>query len=124
MTAIAWSDVTAVDSALSSVSAGYQTQILAYVNGDGVAEDKLDGEDGTTTKLARTLLAAHMGVMSLRGAAGGTGQITGMSEGGVSISYAQPGFATLADDLKSTPHGVMFSTLINRAPKIRGFIVG
>lgn len=123
MAAIIWSDVTAVDSALSAVSVGLQTGILAYVNGTGIAVSKFDGESGTDTKLARQFLAAHMGTMNLRAAAGGTGQVTGMSEGGVSISYAQPGFASLADNLESTPHGVNFSIMLARNVNLRGFLV-
>ncbi len=124
MTAIIWTDVTALPGAsgLSTVSAGHQTTILAYVNGVGVAVDVLDGENGPTSKLARTHLAAHMASLAARGAAGGTGAITAASEGGVSVSYAQPAFAT-DPTLRETPYGVLFLFYISRAPKARGMVV-
>lgn len=125
MTAIEWVDVVVMPgaSSLSSVDEDAQDLILAYVNGDGVAYSKFDGEDGTTTKLARCYLAAHLAALGQRGAAGGVGPVTQMSEGGVSVSYAQPSYSQVEASLGDTPFGKAFSALIQRNPKLRGFLV-
>lgn len=122
MTAITWTDVTNHFAAQSGVASGARTDILAHVNGYGIAVSKFDGEDGTLTKLARVYLAAHFGALELRGV-GGAGQVTQMSEAGVSISFAQPSGG--ADPVYgSTPGGVAFLSLIRRAPRLRGPVLG
>lgn len=125
MTAITWDEVIVMPGAsvLSTVDEDAQTVILAYVNGPGVAVSKFDDEGGPTTKLARLYLAAHMGALGLRGAAGGVGPVTQMSEGGVSISYAQPVQTQVDASLDDTPFGKLYSALIRRAPRIRGLLV-
>jgi hypothetical protein len=123
MAAITWTNVTNHAAALSAVATDARTDILALVNGNGVAVDKFDGEAGETTKLARIYLAAHFGAMSLRGATGGSGTVTQMSEGGVSISYSQMTAAQVSDTLADTPYGKLFAALIARSPKLRGFLV-
>lgn len=127
MAEITWTDVTSLPGAATLVaplvSSTAQVMILAYVNGPGVAVNKLDGEDGATTKLARVHLAAHMASLDARGAAGGAGPVTGMSEGGVSVQYAQPSAAEINTSLGETAYGRVFQTLIMRSPKLRGFLV-
>lgn len=122
MAAITWTDVTNHFSTLSGVSTGARIDILAYVNGYGIAVSRFDGESGNMTKLARVYLAGHYGALELRGGAGGAGQVTQMSEGGVSISFAQP--QSSSDPvLGTTPGGVAFKNLIQRAPRLRGMII-
>ena len=118
MAAITWTDVLNHFAALSAVATGARTDILAHVNGYGIAVSKFDGEAGTLTKSARIYLAAHHGALELR-AVGGVGQVTQMSEGGVSISFGQPQSGS-DPILGTTPGGVAFKGLIMRAPRLRG----
>lgn len=106
MAAIAWTDVTALASQLSTASAGLQAMVLAYVNGNGVNVDAFDGEDGETTKLARAALAAHLGSTFAVGAAGGP--IASQSAGGLSRSF---GAWSSTSALGTTGYGQMFLTL-------------
>lgn len=87
MASIIWSDVTAFAPELAAVAAGAQTDLLAYVNGDGVAVDVFGGEDSPTTRLARIYLAAHVATVGRFGA--GAGPLTSHSAGGLSRSFAQ-----------------------------------
>lgn len=121
MAAIVWTDVTGAFAGLSAVASSWQTLTLAHVNGTGIAVTKFDGESGTLTKTARIALAAHYGALSLRNV-GGAGSVTMMSEGGVSIQFSQP--TSKSDPIfGSTPGGVMFLSLIYRAPRLRGPIL-
>lgn len=106
MAAIAWSDVTAIAADLSATSAGAQTAILAYVNGNGCNVDAFDGEAGDVTKFARMNLAAHLGTTIRYGAGGGP--IASQSAGGLSRSFGSWSGSSL---LGTTGYGRMFLTL-------------
>lgn len=100
MAAITWTDVTNFDSTLSAVAADARTDILAFVNALSVTD--FGGESAATTKIARIMLAAHLGV-SVGANAGGAAGVASESAGGLSRSY----FAAAAsgDALEATSYG-------------------
>lgn len=59
MAPIAWSDVVDLSAAAASASIGKQTKILDYVNVT-LSVRIFGGEDTPKTKLARSMLAAHI----------------------------------------------------------------
>jgi len=87
MAAITWDDVTNLPNAagLASVPVEAQTQILSYVNTDTPDPCNYDGEDGTTTKLVRCLIAAHFGKIGPR-----WGFVSSESEDDLSKSWQMP----------------------------------
>lgn len=86
MASIAWSDVTAFASTLSTVSATAQTKILAYVN-ERFDVSELGGEDSPDLYLARVFLAAHLAsATTVNGDV--AGPVTAEAAGGLSRSYA------------------------------------
>lgn len=117
MAAITWSDVSLLAPELSTVAAGAQTLILAYVN-DVHDVDAIDGdgEDGYRTKLARIYLAAHLATKIGTGA-GGAGAVTSESVGGLSRSYAVA--ASSGAELETTGYGTAYLGILNRSP-VRG----
>lgn len=109
MAAINWANVLEVAAELTTVPLALQTSILAHVNGNGVAVDVFDGEDGTDTKLARQYKAAHMGAMTAEDAGGGAGPIISETEGAISRTYAN--LVTSSSDLGMTKYGRAFQMM-------------
>lgn len=107
---ILWSDVTSYPGLgkLVSVSAQAQTLILADVNSLVGLPPSLDGEAGPRTKLARILLAGHMGVSLPT-----FGPISSESAGGLSKSFAIP--ASTAEALMMTSFGRQYLGMISRS---------
>lgn len=116
MAAIAWSDVTAIDAALSAVAAGAQTMFLAEAN--ALVASVFDGVDGPRYKLARVYLAAHRGRQSLEAASGAAGPVTSKTIGGMSKSYAAPNSGD-SDDLDLTRWGRAYRDLCQSSPRAR-----
>ena len=91
MAAITWAHVVAHASALATVNADQQADLLAFVNAH-VNAGAFGGEDAYRTKLARVYLAAHLASLPGAGVASGgahaAGPVTSESTGGVSRSYA------------------------------------
>lgn len=85
MAAIVWQDVVDLSASAAQASAGKQSKILDYVN-QTLSVRIFGGEDAPKTKLARSLLAAHLDtVMSPIAAI-----LTGQSEGKLSQTYTIP----------------------------------
>jgi hypothetical protein len=110
---IRWTDVThawpeiAVATDGGKIPFGAQQVYLTLVNGPSIAVGNFDGEDGTMTRDARILLAAHLATMGLRR---GTGLLASQSEGGASQSYIYPW--TNPRMLYLTSYGQMFAQMI------------
>jgi hypothetical protein len=110
MAAITWANVlevaiSAADiAALTAVPVAAQTAILTWVNGNGVATDVFDGEDGDDTRLARQYMAAHIATLTATKEAP-AGPLVSESEGAISRSYQ--GMAA-SSELERTTFGSMF----------------
>lgn len=120
MADIVWADVTGFAPELTTVSAGAQTLILAYVNDEALDSSVFGGESANMYKMARIYLAAHRGTLTLRG--GTAGPVTSESAGGLSRSYGSG--MTSSTGLESTVYGQEFLALCNaslaRSPVILG----
>lgn len=102
MAAIAWSDVVAFAPQLASVDAGAQAVALAYVNAT-LQVDAFDGEAGPRTRIARILLAAHLG--SLPGSGGNPGNVTSETVSATSLQ-SMYSMAAAGNGLDATSYGV------------------
>lgn len=85
MADITWSDVTALQANLSTVAAGAQTLILAYVN-EELSAAAFGGEDSARFTLARCYLAAHLGELTRRNGAQDVRSET-IAAGSVTLAY-------------------------------------
>jgi hypothetical protein len=117
MSPITWADVVAIAPELAALSLTAQEMILAYVN-TVLAVDLLDGESGPKTRLARVLLAAHLGTLFSRGAQGSVGPVVEESLGPQSKKYANL-VSEVSGDLGATPYGMAYRAVI-RASLARG----
>ena len=86
MASIVWTDVSAAAPELAATNVTTQADILAVAN-VRFNVNVFDGEAGPTTRFARILYAAHLGVLARLGVAG---PLIGESAGGLSRSYAAP----------------------------------
>jgi hypothetical protein len=111
--AISWDDVEDLDAHLSNVAPNLQTIILARV--EKLSSAYYGGIDDPRYKLARMLLAAHIGTPFAYGATGVSGPVTQRTEGGVSESYAVAQ-AALTGLHASTAHGRAFDELTRSMP--------
>lgn len=119
MAAIDWDAVLEVapdataTAALTAVPAPLRTIVLAHVNGNGVATDVFDGEEGEETKRARQYLAAHMATV-LTSSGGGNAAVAGPiiseTEGSISRSYANT-VAEASSELDRTAYGSTFKLM-------------
>jgi Protein of unknown function (DUF4054) len=116
--AITWDDVVGYASQMAAVSATARALILDYVN-ITMSVDNFGGEDTPKTKLARVLLACHLGACGPVG--GATAAIlTGQSEGGLSQTYSLPPIPIGADPFWSrTGYGLSFIALLRSSPRAR-----
>jgi hypothetical protein len=108
---IAWSDVTSLPNApakLANVSIEAQTQILAYVNTDTPEPCNYDGENGTTTKLVRCLIAAHFGLVGPR-----WGFVSAEKEDDLEKDWVLPPIPTDAVFWCSTGYGMAYWNMRN-----------
>lgn len=96
--AATWSTVTAYAPELASVGAAQQA---AFLDLAARLTNRLAYE--TDADNAESLMAAHLATMAKAGASGGSGPITGMSVGSVSVSYGTP--AEAEGSLGSTAYG-------------------
>lgn len=124
MAAIAWEDVTAHASDLTTLDESAQDDVLAYVN-DNVDPAKFGGETASRLKLARIFLAAHLGTVILRKGTPTAGPVTSETVGEVSRTYglfagATPGSGV---DLSTTGWGREYLALIRRTAASRGPLV-
>lgn len=122
MADITWTDVTNHAPGLSSVSAGAQTDILAWSN-DLLSVDEFGGEAAANTKLARIYLAAHSGTLALLGASGAAGPVTSEKAGGLSRSYGGALGAAASSDYGSTVWGQQFVALCRTNPSRAGLVL-
>ncbi len=116
MAAITWDDVEDLDAGLANVADGLQTVILARV--EKLSATYFGGVDDPRYKMARMLLAAHMGApyaTAASGAAGAAGPVTSRSEGDVSESYAVASMS-LTGSHSTTHHGRAFDELVRSMP--------
>ena len=116
---IAWADVTAFASELSSVDVATQTDILAYVNA-ALAPDAFGGEASARLRIARIYLAAHHGALSLRSSA--AGPVVSRSEGDLSVTYGYSLASAASGDplLDSTEYGKLYRQLVRTTAALRG----
>lgn len=121
MADITWTTVIAVAKDLATgVPVEFQDLILAYVN-DVVAPAEFGGEASPTFVLARAYLAAHYGAVYKLGGFAQSGQVTSMSEGGVSQSFSASAPSSTSPFGK-TAYGESFLSLVRRSPANAGFV--
>ncbi len=113
MAAITWAHVVDHAAELSTVDTDAQTDILDFVNNEGVDPAIFhDGSDSSQTyRLARIALAAHIATMGKRRGTGGA--VTSQSAGQLSRSYGVNGSA--ATDLDATSYGQLFKGYVHRS---------
>lgn len=117
MAAITWNEVVELDASLASVPAGLQAAILGRV--EELSSSFFGGESSPTYKMARLLLAAHLGLtIGLAGAGGAvaSGPVTSRSEGGVTESYAVAA-SVLTGSHGGTSQGRAFDDLVRSRPE-------
>jgi hypothetical protein len=125
MADITWSDVEDHAAELSSVSAGAQTNILAFVNAtlDVTCVGGDAGEDSPRVKLARVYLAAHLGTLALPGGAGGAGgPLTAESLGDEARSYGS--FDMDPAYLAMTGYGALYLSMIRTSAARSPIVLG
>ncbi len=110
MADIAWSDVTAFASELSTVDSGAQTDILAYVN-DTLSPKAFGGEASPKLRLARIYLAAHVGTLSQSGGSAKAGALTSETADDISRTYAA-GVIANPSDWNSTSYGQLYAAIV------------
>jgi hypothetical protein len=119
--ALVWSNVVAVAPELATgVSAAFQTLILGYVN-EAVQADEFGGDESYTYVLAMAYLAAHYASLHKIGATGQSGPVTSMSEGGVSVGFANM-FSSSGSPIGATSYGQAFLSFLRRSPANAGFV--
>lgn len=118
MADIVWSDVTDLQSGLSTVSAGGQTKILDYVN-NGLSADAFGGEDSPRWTLARCYMAAHLGSLTQRGGTGGSVSSETYGTSSVAIAYGMTD-----DGLASTAWGQAYKDMLDASPMRLGLTSG
>ena len=123
--AVSWASVTARAPDLSTVAAGSQTAILDDVL--VLLSNASAWQSTALHELAQIYLAAHLGTLNLRAAAGGSsggaGAIASESVGDVSVSYSNPTTVdTSAAAYTTTAWGLQFLALSRRS-FMRGIMV-
>lgn len=118
MAAITWTDVTNHVAGLSTIVAGAQTDILAFVNTALVA-DEFGGEAHARLKLARIYLAAHFA--TINGAGGGGGPLTSQKLGDESRNYGS--FSMSSSALSTTGFGITYLSLVNSSAARAPFVI-
>lgn len=121
MADLVWADVTALDAALSAVSSGAQTMILAVAN-ESVDPAVFGGSTSGPYLLARAALAAHLGRAALPGDAGSAGAVASKSVGGLAKSYFQAA-ASDTTGLGETRWGRTFMTLCRNSAARAGLLI-
>lgn len=116
MADIVWGDVTAVDAALSAVSAGAQTMFLAEAN--ALRPAAFDGTTGPRFFSVRVYYAAHRGRLSLEAASGAAGPVISKSIGGMSKAYAAPSSSD-PSDFEMTRWGRAYLDMCRTSPNAR-----
>lgn len=111
MAAIIWTDVVAVAPELEELDEAATTMILDHVN-TVLNTRAFGGEESPRLKLARVYLAAHMA--SGLGVAGGGGEVTSESMGGLSRSYVD-GSSALGGDISETGYGRQYLMIVNQS---------
>lgn len=110
MADVAWSDVVDLQPNLSTVSAGAQAKILAYVN-EGLEAAAFGGEDSPRYVLARCYMAAHLAELTKKSGAAGAVSSETYARGSVSIAYG-----TTDEGLMSTSWGQAYKDLLDASP--------
>ncbi len=119
MADIAWSDIVADAPQLADVSALGQVLIVDYVNNE-LSSDAFGGPASARYKLARILLAQHLGqIVVTRGDAGQTSSETVSAES-MTVAYAQN---SSGKSLDLTSYGVQLQLLIRTSARARTPIV-
>lgn len=122
MASITWTDVTNHAPALSSVVAGAQTDILAYVN-LLLTVSLFGGEAAAKTKMARVYAAAHFGTLELLATNGAAGAVSSETAGGLTRTYGTTATAATDPDWGSTAHGQMFVNICRTTPARAGLLL-
>lgn len=111
---ITWATVTAIAPRLSTVPLASQTAILGQVDRRVAAP-----EWGALYADAKAYLAAHLGALYQRGAAGGVGPVSSMTVGPTSVHFATPALGATGDSLLSTSWGQEYLRLRNSIAAFR-----
>jgi len=127
MTAIVWTDVTALPNApakLSTVDPLWQTVMLSIAN--GLNSTLTGGEDSATTKLVRCLYVAHMFTLEASAGSaagkGALGPVTSEGAGKLSREYGsidRTGGGMDHDPLALTLYGRLILTLVWPTTRMR-----
>lgn len=121
MAAINWAAVLAFAPELVTVSGGAQTDILGLVN-ESIDPDMLDGEDGRKTKMARVLLAAHLGAgVAKSGGSTGVGNVVSESAGGLARAYGAT-FTLDTASLGTTSYGQAYLAMVRASAAAAPFV--
>lgn len=121
MAAITWDDVVAIAAKLSTLPAGRQATILAYVNTQ-IPVRVWGGEDAPALYEGRINLAAHMGTLAAQGSAGGAGTagpVTRVTEGDVTVEFAHLASQATSNNLLRTTYGAEFKRLLRTRGRAR-----
>jgi hypothetical protein len=119
MSDITWEDAVAHYAALSSVDAGAQDDLLAFVNDGALSASVFGGADSVKYKLARIHSLAHIVETSGRGGAGGPIASKTISAESLSVAYASA--ATSSNQLLTTAAGCALWSLMRSSPSARIF---
>ena len=114
--AVTWADVVKVAPELSELSENQREAVL-----EDVALQLSESALGSVYDLASKFLAAHFGVMVLRGVDAPGGPLSAESVDGVSRSYS-PG-RIKDSDLESTSYGKRYKAVIRNLPYRTGFVL-
>lgn len=111
MAAIDWPAVVGAAPQMVAVSASFQADILNYVNGT-LEVSLFGGEDSFKLRMARLMLAAHMGEVWIRRGQGGA--LTGetIAAQSVASTWAAPYHGAAIDVLETTSFGLEFLRLV------------
>jgi hypothetical protein len=119
---IAWQDVLDIAPELAvGVPTAFQLSVVSMAN-RRVSPNHFGGLNAADYKIARALFAAHFALLVKLGSLG-RGVNTSVSEGGVSLSYAN--VQNPADPLLgSTTFGRQYQTLARLSPRSVGLVLG
>lgn len=121
MAAITWDDVVSIAAKLSTLPAGRQATILAYVN-TRIPVDVWGGEDAVQLYEGRINLAAHLGTLAAQGSAGGAGvagPVKRVTEGDVTVEFSDFGLQAGGSSLLRTTFGAEYRRLLRTLGRAR-----
>lgn len=121
MAALTWANVTDFQPAFAAIPPDVQAYYLNWA--ESVSSSAFGGVDSATHKLARLYLIGHACTLYKRScdayASNTSGLVSSETAGGLSVSYATGGTASLAD-YTSTGYGTMYLELVRSSTASRG----